>query len=317
MDSLVFLLPAVTIFMWRVWIVSISFITTAMTAFFIVSRSIHAQQLVPARKKVFLGLLTLFGILFFLQGPIYAHLMIGVIPILLFYRHDQPKITVIIIAICSIWTGLARVNWFFMPAIIAALFYVLSQPRQQMPIWRYFRWPFIWGLTNFTISLAIYFWALNKAKQPSILSPLLDYGFVITKLWPNGGYSYGIIAGIFLVTAPLLFVISRFLWLHRYKMDKFRIAFILLLLSTLAAGSTLVSLRSGGGYDLHNYDTLIRAVFILGIRMGLENVQADSDNPSSRPILLSPITIGVLMIIPLFFSVLAITPVPAYDNEAA
>lgn len=317
LDSLAFLIPSVTILKWRVWVASISIITMAVTSFLIVLRAIRNQKLMPARRLIFLILFTLFGTLFFFQGPIYAHLLIGIVPILLFYRQDKPKITLIIVAICAIWSGLTRVNWFFMPAIIASLLYVLKQPRQKMPAWRYFCWPFIWGMTNLIISLPIYFWALGKANQPSILNPELKYGFEVAKLWPNAGYTFGLIPGIFLVTAPMLFIIMRYLWLQRHSIDKLRIAFLLLLLSGLAAGSTLMSLRAGGGFDLHNYDTVLLVVFIIAIQIGFREVQPDEDNIFSGSIFFHPITIGILLIVPIFLSVRAIKPAPVYDYVAA
>lgn len=316
-DSVIFFLPTVNILVWRLWVALISIIILSAAAYIIVRRSSKIHAWTPVRNRIMITLLTIYGVLFLFQGPIYAHLLVAVLPILIFYDHDRPKVTIFLIALCSLWSGLTRVNWFFMPTIIAAIYYILSQSKKTSTLWNYFFWPGIWGLVNLAISIPVYFWSLHKAGQPSFLNPDLDYGFFTSKLWPNNGYSPGLIAGILITLTPLLILILRFVWINRRAIHPSRVASLLIILAILASGSTLISLRTGGGYDLHNYDTCLLVIFILGIRMGMQDVQPDKDLQMTSPMLVNPYIISSLLIVPLLFSIWSVKPKTPFDRKAA
>ena len=116
----------------------------------------------------------------------------------------------------------------------------------------------------------------------------MTYGFSRLKLWPNDGYSLGLIPGIVLITLPVVVIVLHTIWHHK-GIHWIRLAFAASLLAILGTGSTIVGLRSGGGYDLHNYDTLLLIILIIGLHFGLGAVSGDkvldawnTDNRCSR-----------------------------------
>lgn len=277
LDGLILLLPDSKIWMYRAWVPTL-FLTSALLASVVMVNKlaswIPAVDFRPRKIKMFL---VLFGTLFLLQGPVYYHVLLGIIPVLVWYDAKKPYRTLGVILAASVWEGLCRVNWFFMPAIVALVLYLLTEPMSEKKFMAYFKWPLFWTAGGILTSFLTHYSYLAVANFPAVfLNSDMKYSFFKSKFWPNNGFSLGLIPGIFVLTFPLILVLM-FYFINQCKKGIGFIRFILLALILLAlfSGSTLVSLRAGGGYDLHNYDTFFVVLFLafLGVILSVKKTR--------------------------------------------
>ena len=73
-------------------------------------------------------LVGLWMFLFLFMGPVYFHLTIPVILVLLGFSSQNDLRTWIVVVLASIWCGWSRLNWYPMPGMIAAVLYLLEVP---------------------------------------------------------------------------------------------------------------------------------------------------------------------------------------------
>ncbi len=57
---------------------------------------------------------------------------------------EKPGRTLFLVILCSIWAGLCRINWYFIPAGLGILFYFFGIAVQNKNYLKYFIWPAIW-----------------------------------------------------------------------------------------------------------------------------------------------------------------------------
>ena len=293
-DGLVLLLPNSPIWLYRIWVSILFLVFSCLAALVTVRRVIIFSQNPDKQQKGLVGLLALWGLLFLLQGPIYYHVLAGIIPVLWFYNEQHPVRNLIIIILCSLWEGLCRANWFMMPATVAILFQVLRTPFQGNKYWNYIKWPLVYvfsgGISSFTI-----YWVYIKVMGYVIpfLNPAMDYPFFLYKLLPNAGY-LGLLPGIVLVSFPALIITLYVALIYRKNIHWLRFLIIISILGIFFAGSTVVSLRAGGGYDLHNYDTFLLLLFITACSLGMDAAYLDK----AGELKITPLTsFGVLVLI--------------------
>ncbi len=302
LDGIVLLIPNSTILGYRVWVNTLLLIFNFLAAFLTLRRVLAYTSEPRIWKKGLFILLGLWGGLFLLQGPVYFHVLLGVIPILWFYDEKRPLRNLLIISICSIWQALCRVNWFMIPAVLAILLHVLRVPVVRKDIWQYFKWPLVYlaigGISSFSAYL-IYMKAMGFVIP--FFNPKMNYPFFLYKLWPNSGYM-GLLPGILLISFPILLIYLWVSWKYRPNIHWIRHTVILGILGIFFTGSTLISLRAGGGYDLHNYDTLLLLLFIIGCFFGTDAVNLDKAGRLEKPPLTNNAVLILILIIPVFFA---------------
>lgn len=298
-DGIVLLIPNLPIWAYRIWLSILFLIFSFLAALFTIRKAFVFSQTPDKRKKEIIVPLTLWGMLFLLQGPVYYHILAGVLPVLWFYDEKRPVRNLIIIIFCSMWQGLCRVNWFIMPAAVAVLLHVLRAPFPRNAFWKYIKWPLVYsassGISSFTIYL-IYIKAMGYVIP--FLNPNMKYFFFRYKLWPNAGFM-GLIPGIVLLTLPTLLVILYVVWKYRRKLHWLRLAIIMCILGIFFAGSTVISLRAGGGYDLHNYDSVFLLLFISACFFGMDAVYLDRTGQLEKPLLTNYGVLVLILIIPI------------------
>jgi hypothetical protein len=209
-------------------------------------------------QRVLLGI-WLFVFLF--QGAVYYHLLVCVILVLTGYSEKKSWKTLIFIAMASFWAGISRINWFPVPGMIAASLYLINEPyHKKTPIWKYLFKPVLWiGLGTLIAfgSQAFYvIWSGNSnnlfAFGSSFSSDLLWY-----RLLPNPTFPLGILLGILFVTLPLLLMTGFNLRVILKKMHVMQLIGLTGILVVLLAGGLVVSVKVGGGGDLHNMDAFM------------------------------------------------------------
>src|SRR6185436_19027178 len=75
-------------------------------------------------------LVGLWMFLFLFMGPIYFHLTIPVVILLLGFSSQNDWRTWVAVILASIWCGWSRLNWYPMPGMIAVVLYLLEVPCQ-------------------------------------------------------------------------------------------------------------------------------------------------------------------------------------------
>ncbi len=130
----------------------------------------------------------------------------------------------------------------------------------------------------------------------------MEYHYFSFKLWPNAGYSLGLIPGMVLLSLPLGSLILWGTWKKGKRIHWLRLVALVAILVILFVGSTIVSLRSGGGFDLHNYDTFILILFLVGLFLGMDAVRMEAGPPVKEIRWMEqPIVLSLLLFVPLYF----------------
>jgi hypothetical protein len=207
--------------------------------------------------------------LFLLIGPVYYHLQVpAILMIFGFYpaRSDRRSVTIsyLVLVLASIWAGISRVNWYPVPGLLASALYFIEVNRLGKPIWRYLLPPALWtigGAALAAVSQAAYIWISgNPAEQftSSFSSNLLWY-----RLFPNSTYPLGILGAAIFVSLPLILLACARLsgkWRRVHIIRYLGLAAILLV---LFAGGLVVSVKIGGGSNLHNVDAYMTALLLI------------------------------------------------------
>ena len=264
LQSLPFLVPGVPLWGLRLWQVLLWLGMTAITAGLLVWR-------LKPQRRLRGALLALWFFLFLFQGAVYYHLQVCIWLVLLGTSPRHPWRTLVVVLLASFWAGMSRVNWFPVPAMLAAGLYFLEAPvrleaearaaRSAFATWlRYLLWPVIWfvaGLAVAFASQAFYIlWSGNlgnaSAFGSSFTSNLLWY-----RLWPNPTFPLGIVPGILLVSLPPLAVIAQYAVVKGRALHPLRWLALAAMLAVLIGGGLVVSVKIGGGGDLHNLDAYL------------------------------------------------------------
>jgi hypothetical protein len=255
--------------------------------------------------------------LYFFQGAVYYHLQVCVILILTGVSTRRPARSLLFVIAASIWAGVSRVNWFPVPAMLAIAFYLLETPIDKKG-WRYWVTPFVWGICGLAAAVVSQFVYINISGNADASS--FGSSFTSDLLWnrllPNATYPLGVLTGIALVSAPLLLALFQMARGNFSRLHPLRWAALAAMLLALFLGGLIVSVKIGGGGDLHNMDAflvlllLVAASFFSGQAAGEEG-----SNPVWGPIS-SPVVAAVLLV-PLGFAIPKIGFLPRFDHSAA
>lgn len=316
LQSVPFLIPGLGIFEHRLWqfLLWIGLTTGASAA--IASRAID-----PARKVLRI-LFAAWLFLFFLRVGVYYHLQIMVILTLLGVSGKHPWRSLLAVVAASLWAGISRVNWFVMPAMIAIAIYLLETPfpKSGFPSVRqrvgYFSRPILWSVAGILSALAAQtayvFFSGNagnaKAFTSSFTSDLLWY-----RLLPNDGFLLGVVPGILFVSGPLLAGLVIVAAGHWKALHPIRWSGLFVMIAGLFAGSMVVSVKIGGGGDLHNTDTYAALISVIAAYFIGDRVRADVEQDKGWEFLRPPIVV-IAALIPALFLVPELYPRPKYQD---
>ncbi|MDO9299802.1 MAG: hypothetical protein Q7T89_00400 [Anaerolineales bacterium] len=251
--------------------------------------------------------------LYFFQGAVYYHLHVCVIIILagVSTRHLWRSLLFVIMA--SIWAGASRVNWFPVPAMLAIAIYLLETSYKGKG-WRYWLTPFIWGISGFVAAIVSQFIYINVSGNADIRT--FGSSFTSTLIWtrllPNDTFPLGILLGIMIVSAPLIIAMIQ---MTRGKFSRFhplRWLALFAMLFVLFLGGLIVSVKIGGGADLHNMDAFLVLLALIATSFFAGQVAGEDDlNPAWGQIHWS-VTAAALLV-PLGFALPQIGFLPRYD----
>lgn len=314
MQSAPFLIPNSPIWVHRLWQVVLWVGVTLITSYCVARR-----LAIPGRVQRWL--LVALAFIFLLVGPVYYHLQVPLILVLLTFDRRRFWKTLVGVLLASIWAGISRINWFPVPGMLAALLYFLEQPAEKRSFWRYLIPPFLWTVTGTGLAFAVQAiyvaWSGNPRDQftSSFTSDLLWY-----RLFPNPTYPTGILLAVLLVSFPLVLIILARLagrWKAYHPIRLLGMAAILL---ALLGGGLIVSTKIGGGSNLHNLDAYLSLLFIAAAYFYFgRDVSEPGPEAGMQPVTVSPASswmrivfaAGLLfsLVVPAYYSILSGGPV--------
>jgi hypothetical protein len=239
-----------------------------------------------------------------------------------------------------------------MPGMLAAAIYLLEEPVNHDPHlgtsdtqaqsekeklrvlvspWlRYLKTPVIWAVVGLLTALAAqaaYIPLSGNAENAGAFGSSFSSDLLWERLWPNDSFPLGVLSAILIISGPLLVVLikSRLGQLHPVR----RLG-LLSMLAMLFVGGLVVSVKIGGGGDLHNMDAYAVFVSLLALYFIGGKVRGESLTPTQpNPVAAEnesgrkwgdrggpwPVT-ALALLIPLVFLVPSLSPFPNLDEKA-
>lgn len=328
LQSLPFILPHSSLLLHRLWQVVLWVVSASLTSWLFVRRLHPVGQ---KRSLVTTLCIIFFAFLFLFQGPVYYHLL--AIVILLLWGFDSTHFwrSLILVLVASVWAGISRVNWLPVPGLLAAALYLMECRMEGKSLWRYLVPPVIWVLAGtgiaFASQQAYQLWSGNPAAWfgSSFSSDLLWY-----RLLPNRTFPMGILPSAVFVSLPLIGLMVSCLLNRWREYHPIRLVGLAAILLVLFLGGIIVSVKIGGGSNLHNLDAYLTLLLVISGYIYFARFRPDGtaqiheSGHASAPRALSEsrksievFFIGVALIFPLYFTLSVGGALPTRDYSAA
>lgn len=260
----------------------------------------------------------LFAFLFLLQGPVYYHLLVMLLLVLWGYDGKHPWRTLFVVLIASLWAGVSRINWLPVPGMLAAAFYMLERrmteeslrdkSRSSWGDWLcYMLPPAAWIILG---SIAGYLsqeaYKLISGNPPEVFGSSFTSDLLWYRLLPNPTYRLGILPSAILVSVPLLMLSGLKLWRDWDKVHPLRLIGLAGMLAVLFGGGVVVSVKIGGGSNLHNLDAYLVLLLVVcsALLLGVLRLEGRGTAPilTRQPRWLEPMLIALTIAVPLGYT---------------
>lgn len=290
MQAVPFLVPGLPILFHRIWQVLLWIGFTSLTAYALVKR-------LKLQDKFNAFLLGTWAFLFLFQGPVYYHLLVMVIAVLWFFDAQRFRRSLVVVLLASAWAGISRINWLPVPGMLAAALYFLEVEVRGRKLIDYLLHPALYTLVGAAAGFLV-----QKAYETFSGNPAYVFGssFSSDLLWyrlmPSSTYEYGILRAAAVAALPALALLVYTLWKMRRKVHPIRWAGIAAILAVLLAGGLVVSVKIGGGSNLHNLDAFLALLLVSTAAAALGRIRAEEAGagvPSRSPVLL--LTLAVIV----------------------
>lgn len=262
------------------------------------------------------GLVGAWFFLYLFQGAVYYHLLVMVVIVLWGVDTRRPWQTLAVVILASLWAGVSRVNWFPAPAMLAAALYFIEQPVAGRRWLGYLLPPAGWFFGGLAAALAAQgayiFFSGNannlEAFGSSFTSDLLWY-----RLWSSPTFPLGTVPGTLIVSAPLVWLLAAGLrGQARGGWHPIRLIGLGGILLVLLGGGMVVSVKIGGGGDLHNMDAYL---MMLGVVAAMAFFQRGVPDQPSAFARLPWLAAALAVIVPVYFALQNFNPVPVSRSE--
>ncbi len=313
MEAAPFLIPNTPILVHRLWQQILWAVTALLTGVALV------RQL-SLKDRLYGVLVAAWVFLFVLIPPVYYHLLVPVILVLFGFNLRKKWQTLLVILIASAWVGLSRVNWFPIPAMLAVTLYLLKQPVSELGFWRYLLKPVVWGVLGLITAYVFHeLYIVWSGIPPDQFSTSFSSSLLWYRLLPNPTYRWGIFPAAIIVSLPFFGLIAiglagKWRWYH-----PLRYLGLGLILGVLFAGGLLVSVKIGGGSNLHNLDAYLTflltiTAFFLFQKVVPEPIGSDTEKEPLKPLpaafaAVSYILLIITLLLPIYFVVATAQPI--------
>lgn len=305
LQSLSFLIPDSSLLVHRLW-QALLWVGMPLLTAWILTRRIHF------RSHWLRWLFILWIFLFLMQGAVFYHLLPAVFLVLVGFDKERPWRSFLFVAIASVWAGISRINWVPLSGALAALLYLLETrlPRRRGVLsWQYLWQPALYTLGGSLIALGAYalYIANSGVADTSQFGSSFTSELLWGRLWPNNTFVLGILPGILLVSAPIFILLWLRLRQKGASIGLWRGVGIAALLALFFFGGLVVSVKIGGGTNLHNLDAYMVLLLVLGVAFAFGAYVPAASKPVSA-FKISPALLTALLLMPVLFAVLSGEP---------
>lgn len=246
-----FLIPGLPIWFHRLWNAFLWIVPPLLLGWF-AGRSIGT--------RVHRALFAIWVALFISQGPIYTPLVLAAILVVAFDGVSLGR-RVLSVAGGSLYAGLSRWTWMAAPGMWGVLLDLGEYHPRRRGNWLVRLWPTVLiGLAGFLPGLLVNAprFLQPKTATLSLSQPLLWY-----RMWPNPTYPPGILQGILWATGAVVILLLVLVITRRWRLTPLAmLAFGVAVTATFAVG-LVVSMKIGGGSNLHNFDMYLITLVVL------------------------------------------------------
>jgi hypothetical protein len=218
---------------------------------------------------------TLWIFMFLSQGPIYPPLVICAILVVIALRQRYSLTAILLIAVASYYARISRWTWMFAPGLWAGM---LALIQINLPSFKSGRWkelikPVVFGLSGLAgaeiipkiVELFSKGMIADQGSVPIVLANSLQFRqpMLWDRLFPNPTYSPGILLGYLWVGGPIILLL---IWLYIkriWKPNWMQSTVVIVLLGFFSVVGIIISVKIGGGSNLHNLDMLWLTVTLL------------------------------------------------------
>jgi len=272
------------------------------------------------RESRMIFLVAAWVFLYLMQGPVQAHLLACAIILIAIFRPKKFWLATVGVFLASIWAGISRINWYPVPGLFAAVLYLLEVPVEPSGsrlryVWKPVFW-FIFGTAVALGSQFAYIRLSGNASQPdgaftSLTSDLLWY-----RLLPGAANRIGILLAAILVSLPLLALIVYFIRQKPHSFHPLRLVGVFAALLVLFLGGLVVSIKIGGGTDLHNTDAYLILLMLVGGYFYFDRIKPEPGLLGSS--VTFPVAIIVpAILIPVWVAIQLVNPIFTWDHAQA
>ena len=218
------------------------------------------------------------GFIYLLQGPVYYYLQVCVILILWGVERKHPWRSLIAVLVASFWAGMSGVNWYPVPAALAAALFLLEQPvSESKNIFQYLAKPLAWGVLGLLSAFAgqQFYVRISGYQDLSAFRSSLSSPLLWNRLFPSPAFPLGILPGIILLSLPLWLGLWFALRGRLAGLHPVRVICLALILLVLFVGCLAVSVKIGGGADLHDMDAYEVLLMVITVYFFAGRVQPE------------------------------------------
>lgn len=243
---------------------------------------------------------SLFGYLYLTQAPLFFNLALIPLIILRWFNPDRFGRSLAIVIIASILGGASRLNWYPFAGLLAAFLFFLEKPFDGKPV-RYFGRPMVWSLAGIAVAfLTNHLLRLFMGEALNTNTSYLSSALLWYRLLPSSTNSIGILLGVVITSCGLvgwlIWKISKQRGLHGW-----RAAGILFILFIFLLGGLVVSVKIGGGNNLHNLDGFMVLLLILAAYSFYNRIPLDKEQ---GPLTKAPLGLMALIVcLPLVYQI--------------
>ena len=291
----------------RLWQVFLRVVLLGLTAQVLLWR-------LSIKDRVFRWLLWVWMVLYFFQVPVYLHLAVPLILMLWGYSSQDNRRTWFVLILASIWSGLSRINWYPMPGLLASVLFMLEVPYQGKKLWRYLLKPVLWVVVGLGVAFATQrtYIAISGIPNPEFFYTSLTSNLLWYRLFPNASYSVGVLPAALIASLPMWIAIFVALRQRRIDFHPLRLGMIVAALLVLFAGGLVVSMKIGGGVDIHNLDAYFSTLLIVTAYVVFRKY-APENGKIITPFTLPWVSAVLFITVPAFFLLGVNGGIPSYD----